>query len=306
LTIRRPLLLAVLAAGAVCAPAQAGPARDRVGVYRVCCNPDAVRAHEQWLGRPVYRVLDFLADEDWSKIENPDWWVQRWKASPYASRMVWSVPMLVDDRGDGKPATLAECATGAYAPRFRKLAQKLAGNGFGGSTIRLGWEMNGDWYRWGLGFPGNTAADYAKCWRSAVWAMRIPGAWFTFDWTTGNGGPWNAEAAYPGDAVVDLIGQDVYHTAPFAELKSRPFGLEWHRAFAARHGKKVSFPEWGLWTTYGDQPLFVDYMYGWIDQSNVAYHNEWEGSLGCPCGNKFMFGYNPRSAARFRALFGAP
>ena len=34
-----------------------------------------------------------------------------------------------------------------------------------------------------------------------------------------------------------------------------PFGLEWHRDFARRHGKRMSYPEWGVGDV-GDNPFF--------------------------------------------------
>jgi len=68
----------------------------------------------------------------------------------------------------------------------------------------------------------------------------------------------------PGDDVVDYIGLDVYdfkYEGSAAErwdsyyLKA-PFGLEWHREFAARHGKAMSYPEWGV-GNFGDNPFFI-------------------------------------------------
>jgi hypothetical protein len=51
-----------------------------------------------------------------------------------------------------------------------------------------------------------------------------------------------------------------------------PFGLEWQRDFAARHGKLMSFPEWGV-GNFGDNPFFVQQMHDWFAKNdrNIAY-----------------------------------
>ena len=51
-----------------------------------------------------------------------------------------------------------------------------------------------------------------------------------------------------------------------------PFGLEWQRDFAARHGKLMSFPEWGV-GNFGDNPFFVQQMHDWFvkNDRNIAY-----------------------------------
>ena len=62
-----------------------------------------------------------------------------------------------------------------------------------------------------------------------------------------------ADLAYPGDDVVDYIGLDVYDFKYEGSPEERwetlymkaPFGLEWHRDFAARHGKLMSYPGMG-------------------------------------------------------------
>jgi hypothetical protein len=51
-----------------------------------------------------------------------------------------------------------------------------------------------------------------------------------------------------------------------------PFGLEWHRDFAASHGKPMSYPEWGV-GNFGDNPYFVQQMHDWFvkNQDNIVY-----------------------------------
>ena len=41
--------------------------------------------------------------------------------------------------------------------------------------------------------------------------------------------------------------------------------------FAREHGKKFAFPEWGVIAgnenSGGDNPKFIDYAYGWMEQN---------------------------------------
>jgi hypothetical protein len=117
---------------------------------------------------------------------------------------------------------------------------------------------------------------------------RESGAQFRFDWCpTVAEGP--VEAAYPGDDVVDIIGQDAYNQSwPVMDPASRwqrlldhPAGLRWHQRFANAHGKPRSFPEWGTGTRPdghggGDDPLYIRNMIAWMQQGGpVDYACYW-------------------------------
>jgi Glycosyl hydrolase family 26 len=277
-------------------------------------NATEVAAWEAWLGRPAYRVLDFLARENWDKIAAPTWWVDNWGRSAYASRVVYSVPMLPDT-----PSSLAQGATGAYDAHFERLARLLVSRGQGGATIRLGWEFNGDWYRWNA---AQDAGAFVAYWRRIVDAMRRqPGAAFKFDWCPNLGrGTIAPDRVYPGDGYVDVVGADVYDhgwmpgyqdpAKRWEELMNQPYGLRWQRDFARAHGKPVSFPEWGLVLHAGghgggDNPSFVQRMYEWIAANDVAYHSYFEVDMpGVPI--RLMTGRFPNAAAEFKRLFGPP
>lgn len=307
------VLPALLHAGSGTAAA-ARPA-ETLGVFRGATNVAGVQGWESWLGRPAYRVTDFLARESWDKIAAPTWWVDRWAASPYSARVAYSVPMLPDSPAS---ASLTTGASGAYDEYFARLARLLISRGQGRATIRLGWEFNGDWYRWNAAVNPQAFVTY---WRRVVAAMRRqPGAAFRFDWTLNLGrGTLAPDRAYPGDAYVDFIGADVYDHgwAPgyqdpvkrWRELVTQPYGLTWLRDFARAHGKQVSIPEWGVVLRAdghggGDDPYFVASMYDWIAANNVGYHAYFEFDMpGAPI--RLMTGRFPKAAAAFRLLFGA-
>lgn len=302
----RIVAVALVVLGLGAAPASGAA----LGVYVGAANPAGVNAFGDWLDREPTYAVDFLADNTWSEIADPIWWLNGWQGSPY--HVVFSVPMLPRDG-----STLAQGAAGSYDHHFAQLAENLVAYGYGDATIRLGWEMNGNWFAW----AGSTdPAAYIAYWQRIVDAMRaIDGSSFRFDWNPIAGGDYPADALYPGDAWVDIVGLDVYDTGwwvgwedpvnRWAELVYKPYGLAWHRDFAAAHGKPISFPEFGLSDSAphhggGDNAYFVEQMYEWIglNKENVEYYAyfEFAGTLG---NSALMSGSFPVASARFRALF---
>lgn len=304
--------LALLLLGVV-TPAVAHPIPE-LAVYKGagCDGRKRIATFEHWLGRPVDRVIDFLARDRWSSIFSSAQWISDcWKTTPY--RLTISIPMLPAEPG----ATLAAGATGAYDDQFRRLARIFVANGQGDAVLRIGWEFNGGWYPWAA---KRDPQAWVSLWRRIVTAMRgVPGARFRFDWNPTLG--WQQippDRLYPGDAYVDVIGLDVYNqtwektaTTPEArwrDLMDRAYGLRWHADFATRHGKPMSFPEWGTGTRPdghggGDDPLFVQNMSAWIAGHDVLYHGYWDYPAS-DFNAELSTGRLPRSGAALRHAFG--
>jgi hypothetical protein len=311
--------LALSVALALWAPAgaTASSPSGTLGVYRGPGNPARIAGWEAWVGHPAYRVLDSFDRTSWSAMTDP-WAANQWRGSGY--QVVYSLPML-----PLSGASLSEAAKGTYNDYFKRIAQNLINAGQPSAVLRLGWEMNGSWYPWSIGQPNGTA-DYVAAWRQIVGAMRsVPGAAFSFDWCVDRGGSWvngaqlDPAQAYPGDQYVDYIGMDVYdhdwspgYQDPiqrWQHIRDEPYGLAWHRDFAAAHGKPMTFPEWGLSERSdghggGDDPYFVERMADWISQSDVAYQMYFEYDEGTAAFHTLMSGRFPLGAARFQQLFG--
>jgi hypothetical protein len=277
-----------------------------LGVYVGGGNTSAFSSFSTWLGAKPSYVVDFLTDSSWSTIDNPSWTADQWANS--GARLVLAVPMI-----PASGATLAAGATGAYNSYFRTLAQSLAADGAGNAIIRLGWEMNGSWFPWSIG-NGN-ATNYATYWQQIVTTMRAVSPSFQFDWcptngsSTVNGTLLNPAAAYPGNAYVDYIGMDIYDQSWVSNASNeanrwqgyltQPYGLQWQKSFAAQNGKPVSFPEWGLMeggNGGGDSPAFIQDMYNWMSQSNLAYQDYFDFS------NSTLTDF-PSSEALYQQLF---
>ena len=294
--------------------APGAPSASSVGVHTG--PPAAVRSFEAWSGNRVSYVLDYTAHSSWNDITSPDWQTSQWQSDPEHPRLVLSVGMLPDNTGD-----LASGARGAYNGYFRKLAQNLVSHDLSTTVIRLGWEFNGSWFRWGI-VKGNAASsataarNYAAFFRQAVTAMRsVPGARFAFDWCVNNGNSAvPAEAAYPGDAYVDYVGIDAYDMVwgPYGSAVTTPsqrwttisagnHGLNFWAGFAAAHHKSVSVPEWGLWGgDHGgnDDPTYIAEMHAWFASHHVGYESYFNDMDAQITAGRF-----PASAQMYRALF---
>jgi hypothetical protein len=292
-----------------------------MGIYHGAGNTSAVSLFEQRLGRRVELAHDYLDKRSWSRMTNISWMARRWTSAGFGERMVFTVPMVPDAGG-----TLKKGAAGRYNKHFRLLARRLVSHGQGTSTLRLGPEFNGRWFKWTMVVP-NGGKLYGRYWRQIVDTMRaVPGAKFKFDWAPNAGSAWvgngkrqlRAAAAYPGDRYVDYVGMDIYDqswaphrksaTKRWSEFVNQNDGLNWHAQFSAAHNKPMSFPEWGLVKRMdghggGDNPYFIEQMHKWIQTHRIAYHVYFESTD--PNAQYGVFsGRFPRAAQSFIRFFG--
>ena len=206
-----------------------------------------------------------------------------------------------------KGTPLADVADGLHDTEFEAAARAIS-EAHPQAIIRLGWEMNlSDMARFAKGHE----ADYIKAFRRVVEIFRRHSAGFKFDWCPG-WGPQEmpADASYPGDDVVDYIGLDVYDFKHEGLPEERwnifyvtaEFGLEWHRDFALRHGKRMSYPEWGV-GNFGDNPFFVQQMHDWFmkNEDRIAYAAYFDVDGAWP--TRIDNGQFPNSQRLFRKLF---
>lgn len=302
-------------------PRVAVPDSRQSGVYRGACELDAAAEFGRWRGRPVERLTQFLDDESWETISRPSWHLDCLDGVPVP--VVLSVPLLPDDDS----VSLQDGAMGAYDEHFSALARYLVEHGFGEATLRLGWEMNGGWYRWSAVSDPGAFVDY---WRRVVDAMRaVPGAEFSFTWSPSlNGGEhmFDPESAYPGDDYVDVIGGSIYDMAHgddsgtpesrWRDLVEEPAGLQWQVDFAAAHDKPIAFEEWGLAVPEaadggggGDNPLFIERIHDWVTEHDVLYETYFERDHSASMRHTMLDGpgvgpHFPEAAERYRELFG--
>lgn len=284
------------------------------GVYlgAGCDGRNRLAQFKQWAGREPDFVIEFLAQNSWDAMASAAGWAAKcWQQA--GQRVVFSMPMLPKDGVSSFDAGIR----GDYDEKIANVVRQLIRQGYGGATIRLGWEFNANWYAWSSTKHPQLFVSY---WRRMVQVIRsVPGAQFRFDWNPIVGPGVNSpEPAYPGDDVVDVIGADVYNNNYFppgttaeqrwAALRDSPYGLRWHRDFARKRGKPMSFPEWGTGTRPdghggGDDPVFMRGMTEWIGTHPLEYHAYWD--YPAPDYNaRLSDGSKPQAAEIFLRAFG--
>ena len=262
-----------------------------------------LQAWEKWLHQPPSSVLgvDFYGQSTWEDFHKLDWVPGLWKKLNPARNVVWSVPLTVT----GTP--LADVAGGQHDADFEAAARAIL-EAQPRAIIRLGWEMNISNMAW---FAKGHEDDYITAFRRVVGIFRRHSERFSFDWCPGWGAQdMPADAAYPGNDVVDTIGLDVYDFTLEGTAAERwtnaylkaPFGLEWQREFAASRGKRMSYPEWGVGQA-GDNDYFVQQMHDWFaaNRGAIAYAAYFDVDGLWP--TQIDNGRFPKSASLFRKLF---
>jgi hypothetical protein len=272
----------------------------------------AVQAFGSWRNLPVAAVNDYTNTDNWANIVdvNRENLAQTWSGLPNTHH-IWSLPLV--PLGGG--SSIQSGANGAYDSYWATLGRNFVADGDPNATIRIGWELNGDWFPWNA---QKDPAAYAGAFRHAVTAMRTAaGQHFTFDWSVAPSYP-DPGPAYPGDAYVDIVSADLYddtwavnpkdHVATWNHFLVEPTGLNWLANFTAQHGKRIAFPEWGLnWRCDGhggdDDPYFIDQMRSWINNHDVAYETYFNAENTSCNQFKLLDGHFPKASAEYARIW---
>jgi hypothetical protein len=265
-----------------------------------------------WIGQPVlYRVV-FADEATWRSIAAPYFLrtTKAWLAADPKHVEVVSIPLAAK----GSPSdVLQSVADGDQDNTYRELARRLNDTGAPDRIIvRLGWELNGNWFPW---TAVKSPETFAKAFRRVVLLMRKEAPQLRFEWNLAREGErgFDWKRAYPGNDVVDIVSMDVYdqYTHGWDDIRNGPGGLTTFRAFAKANKKPEAYTEWGLSTSAhgrGDDPEFVEGMHAWFNapDANVLYQAYWNTRSGGP--NAALSGPDagnvPVSTVRFRSLFG--
>jgi hypothetical protein len=278
-------------------------------------DPRSDESFGHWRGGAVETATNYMPAVTWNQIASPQRLLSSWKQAPNL-QLVLSVPMWPMTGGD-----MMLAAAGAYNSYFQQLASALISIGRADTIMRIGWEFNTSYFRWSVTTPAQ-ARLYAAAWRQIVTAMRdVSGERFSFVWNPdlSNNGVDPAKA-YPGDNYVTDIGLDVYDRsrAPGAtpqrrwhQLVHAKYGLAWQAKFAAKHGKALAFPEWGLvrrpglrTTSGGDDPYFIAHMHRWFSRHHTDFEDYFDfDPVQSVASFAITNGEFPKAAAAYRRLF---
>lgn len=253
-----------------------------IGIYPGSGTPALAHltAYAAFNGRPAtYATVNF-DQSTWSNMLSD----AGYETSTFAPlrgtlQMVWGIPMLPAAGG----ATLALCASGSYDFNYSSMAGALNAYGWGHSIVRIGWEFNGSWQPWAASVD---PTNYVACYQRIVGLFRAVNPAFLFDWCPNIGTQAIApDSVYPGDAYVDIIGEDIYDDivngatsdVRWAAYTTMSYGLQWQVTFAYTHGKRTSLPEWGCCgNSSGDDPYFILNMFRWLNENSYWYADYWD------------------------------
>ena len=180
----------------------------------------------------------------------------------------WNTYCAYDDGGRARGA---DYSTAAFRKAFARIY--LAVHGGPGVAAALS----------RLGMPPLRGALAANASATVIWN---PQGYGSPD-VPGN----SAEAYYPGDAYVDVVGDDLYYIRGKAEWAAAA------ALYSAHPGKPFAFPEWGLWGL--DAPQFVSQMAEFVHSHPrtrlVSYYSGQPGSV-------FDLASKPASRDAYRRL----
>jgi hypothetical protein len=209
--------------------------------------------------------------------------------------------------------TLKSIADGSHDAFIQAWAQGAAA---WGHTIYLRpmHEMNGDWYSWGRGVNGNTAADFVNAWRHMHDLFVAAGAtnvkWvFSPNVRYGN---YPFADLYPGSAYVDWLGLDGYNWGldhhlgnPSWQSFEDIFGATYREIIALAPGKPLMIAETASTENGGDKAqwilkTFLTDLPRFPQVRAVIWFNEADGP------SDFRVNSSPASLTAFKAVFDSP
>ena len=124
-----------------------------IGVYRGRgCGISAIGVYEDFIGREVQNVVDFMAEQptSWAQFENGNLTstadVSVWQNVLGQRQLVLGVPACCGASAGSGGTTWADEASGVNDAHWEALGNRLIGLGLGGALLRIGREFNGNWY----------------------------------------------------------------------------------------------------------------------------------------------------------------
>ena len=257
----------------------------------------AAQTFAQWRGRPLDET-DFGAN-------HPTWdvWLSKLREPEFKAAMALTPQPVVALAMFPKsvPKQYANCASGKFDSYMRQVGGILKAEGAVSNgrhaILRLGWEANigSGSHPWGVDTTAD-ATGYQKCFQRWVTVLRpiLPGV--MFEWTNAKVShlPGPPSLTYPGDSYADLWGLHYYdaggqfHTQALwsayynSTYKGGPQGLGSWLTAAAKAGKKLGVPEWGIRRPDGvtnpapsDDPFYIQQMFNTFKThtATISYEN---------------------------------
>ena len=245
----------------------------------------------EWRGRPLDVLTTFSSFNTWDEIEKLGRdGTMLGALLDRPEQIVVSFAMF--PRKDGpvprdEPILWKDAANGSYDEHWERAMRYLRQRRDRDDYIfRPGWEWNSaKSYPWGI-VDVEWAEAYQATFRRLVGIIKTTFPNAKIDWCSLKKGQSKKriDMFYPGDEVVDYIGQDRYDrfpAAPTPEAFARtqdetdrdggPVGIRAWLRYAQSKGKPMSIPEWGVWSENGrkgggagDNPVFIEQMFAFF------------------------------------------
>jgi hypothetical protein len=196
---------------------------------------------------------------------------------------LWSIPLVEDEAGVD---ALRDAAAGGRNDDYTAWAESIAESGTRDDGepiyIRPDWEIGGEWFPWTERAQADPEA-YKEAFGQMADSFRSVDSDFQMVWDpTADRG--DQTYLYPGDDVVDVIGQAHYFQREFQgddpvaafdmTVNGYEFGLAQIDAFAEEHGKAIALTEFGA--SGDDAGAWFDEVQEWAaGQDNLAFVTVW-------------------------------
>jgi hypothetical protein len=180
--------------------------------------------------------------------------------------------------------------------------------------LRFAWEMNGNWFPWGVGNNGTTTSDYVAMWRHVHDIFVAQGATnATLVWCPNIEFSGSADLAslYPGDSYVDWTCIDGYNSgSPWSSFATL-FGPTYDRLRAVAPSKPVAIGEVASTESAGSKATWITDMFAslpvrfpaikailWFDKiESFQGHTDWQIESSSSAQAAFALAVQPLSYA---------
>jgi fibronectin type 3 domain-containing protein len=286
------------------------------GVFTGSGDAATYNAFANWRGKPIDSILTFPARTNWA-----DFMTVHADVVNFPGIRIIAIPPAPESLGTNG---LVQVANGQFNSWWAGYGTYLTNNGMNSNrtVIRLGWEMNGNWYVWSA--TTGLETTFINAFRNVVNSIRSTAPNVQFDWCVnkGNQSNTNGWAAYPGDAYVDILGVDFYDfwdpsftDAQFNANAAKVPSLNDVAAYCRAHGKQMALDEWGVaHDPHGgnDNPFFIQKMWNWFNANTdiLAYETTYDhtgapGTLEHKLSPPEGLSWNPNASALYKSLWGS-
>jgi hypothetical protein len=214
---------------------------------------------EAWLGRPMDLAGTTITTTSYIGSGTP--YTTTSGARPL---LECSFPLLSIFGESNNLNDMAKAAGGSYDSTYEAMAQALASWANPLLSVRIGWELNGNWYKWSSGVGTNaTYANFVSAFKRAAVLVRKHNPHVLVQWNLAWGQPdpspyWpGAYDANSNPGGVDVVSMDFYQAnisqynnggkqSTWALAQSGvTIDLDWMVAFARKNGVKIALSEYG-------------------------------------------------------------